>query len=77
MAKRDYARGFDSGFASDADYEDGFRVSDATIGQVAMSRGISTDAARRQLTGMDRLNRMLEQQDGAESGPGYEPGLDK
>lgn len=69
MSGKNYPTGFDSGFATDADYEDGFIVSDATIGQVAMNRGISTDKARKMLTGMDRLNQRLSKMDAHEDGP--------
>lgn len=66
MAGKNYPSGFDSGFATDADYEDGFVVSDATIGQVAMNKGISVDSARRMLTGVDRLNQRLSKMDASE-----------
>lgn len=66
-----YARGFDSGFATDQDYEDGFVASDATIAGMAERQGISVEAAKRRLGAgpMDRLREMNERSD-REDGPG-------
>ena len=71
---KDYPTGFDSAFASDADYRDGFRASDKTIAEVAARRNISLDAARGVLgaSPMDRLNRMLEEDDDTVDGPDAE-----
>ena len=75
-AGKHYGRGFDSGFASDADYADGFTVSDSTIGQMALDKGISEEQARRRLTGMSRLEAMLARQDEGREESGYDFGLD-
>ncbi len=77
MAGRDYARGFDSGFATDADYEDGFVASDARIAEMAARNGMSHEAAKRALgvsqSPMDRLRAMTPEDDagGRFEGPEY------
>lgn len=72
--KKPYATGFDSGFASDADYEDGFIASDATIAGMAARQGITHEQAKGRLGMMDRLrgiNAMSDQDDGIESDREY------
>ena len=66
---KDYYTGFDSGFASDADYEDGFVASDATIAETARRNGISHDQARGRLGLMDRLRGINARSDAENDGP--------
>ena len=60
--RKAYGTGFDSAYEIPDEREPGSdrpRVSDGTIMSVAMRQGISVEAARRRLTGMDRLNQAM------------------